>query len=174
MASFASWIHQLPEIRRRLADLETPVVDRASIEKLFGVRRRRAIQLMHRFGGFQAGRTFLIDRNELIDALGRFDPADADREVSRRKKVVAEVERSKALFPARKVRISVPLRVLDNRMVDLPPTVQLQPGELRIEFHGTEDLLRQLFELSQSIVNDLERFQALCEMPVRRQATYSN
>jgi hypothetical protein len=52
--------------------------------------------------------------------------------------------------------------VRNNKLSDLPPGVQLRAGELRIEFHGTEDLLRQLFELSQAIVNDYERFEELC------------
>jgi hypothetical protein len=36
-------------------------------------------------------------------------------------------------------------------------------GQLRIEFHGTEDLLRQMFELSQAIANDYEKFEEICE-----------
>ena len=36
-------------------------------------------------------------------------------------------------------------------------------GELRIEFFGTEDLLRHLFDLSQAIVHDYRRFEALTE-----------
>src|SRR2546423_901799 len=44
--------------------------DRAAIERLFGVRRRRAIQLMSAFGGgYIVGKTFLIWRRELIASL---------------------------------------------------------------------------------------------------------
>jgi hypothetical protein len=48
-------------------------------------------------------------------------------------------------------------------MRDLPAGIHLQPGELRIEFFGAEDLLRQLFELSQAMVNDYGRFQEAVE-----------
>ena len=48
-------------------------------------------------------------------------------------------------------------------MKDLPAGIHLQPGELRIEFFGAEDLLRHLFELSQAMVNDFGRFQAAVE-----------
>ena len=41
--------------------------------------------------------------------------------------------------------------------------IHLQPGELRIEFYGAEDLLRHLFELSQAMVNDFARFQSAIE-----------
>jgi hypothetical protein len=46
---------------------------------------------------------------------------------------------------------------------DLPAGVHLRPGELRIEFFGTEDLLRHLFELSKVIAGDFVRFHALIE-----------
>ena len=42
--------------------MEVPVIDRAVFERIFGVRRRRAIQLMHYFGGFQSSQAYLIDR----------------------------------------------------------------------------------------------------------------
>ena len=43
------------------------------------------------------------------------------------------------------------------------PGVHLQPGELRIEFNGTEDLLQRLYELSQAIVNDYQTFEEICK-----------
>jgi hypothetical protein len=48
--------------------------------------------------------------------------------------------------------------------------IHLQPGELRIEFYGAEDLLRHLFELSQAMVNDFARFQSAIEedVPIAR------
>ncbi len=60
--------------------MEVPVVDRAVFERLFGVRRRRAIQLMHFFGGYQAGRTFLLDRLQL---MGQLEPLQAGAEYAR-------------------------------------------------------------------------------------------
>jgi hypothetical protein len=47
MPAKPSWILQLPKIQTELEALDLPVVDRACFEKLFGVRRRRAIQFMH-------------------------------------------------------------------------------------------------------------------------------
>jgi len=60
-------------------------------------------------------------------------------------------------------RIAIPAP-RDARTVEtLPAGIHLKPGELRIEFYGTEDLLRHLFELSQAILNDYKRFQGLVE-----------
>jgi hypothetical protein len=53
-----AWILELPRIQATLEALNTPVMDRACLQNLFGVGRRRAIQLMYKFGGYQTGRTF--------------------------------------------------------------------------------------------------------------------
>ena len=71
-----TWLLRLPEIREELSAMKVPVVDRAIFERLFGVRRRRAIQLLHFFDGYQSGRTFLIDRLALIEQLA---PLEASR-----------------------------------------------------------------------------------------------
>ena len=51
MPAKAMWLLQIPEILSQLETFDVPVVDRAIVERLFGLRRRRAIELMHRFGG---------------------------------------------------------------------------------------------------------------------------
>jgi hypothetical protein len=164
MPSKPTWILELPRIQKVLEELDAPVVDRAGIERIFGVRRRRAIQLMHKFGGYQAGRTFLVERSKVIRILQRIARGRAyEWELARREKLADEIEKVKRLLPGRQVRIMVPAEALQNRIADLPPGVYLQPGELRIEFHGTEDLLRQLFELGQAIMNDYKKFEAICE-----------
>ena len=51
------WLLRIPEIVQALQALPVPVVDRFMVERLFGVRRRRAITLMQEFGAYQSGRT---------------------------------------------------------------------------------------------------------------------
>ena len=60
------WLLRLPEIRTELEALPAPVIDRAMIEQIFGVRRRRALQLMQYFGGWQSGQACLVDRLDLL------------------------------------------------------------------------------------------------------------
>ena len=74
-----------------------------------------------------------------------------------------ELERTRRLAPARRVRIDTAADVRERILKDLPAGIHLQPGELRIEFFGAEDLLRHLFELAQAMVNDYARFQAAVE-----------
>jgi hypothetical protein len=164
MPAQPQWLLRLPEIIGEFEKIDLPIVDRAVFEKVFGVRRRRAIQLMHYFGGHQVGRTFIIDRKTLLDQLrGWKGSENFEHEQARRLRVVEELDRLRKLAPSRKVRIQVPSEARDNRLADLPAGIHLKPGELRIEFFGTEDLLRHLFELSQAIVNDYQRFERICE-----------
>ena len=84
------WLLHLPRIIGELCRLPVPVLDRAVIEKLFGLKRRQAIQLP-RFGGYQAGRTFLVDRQELLDQLEAIRDGETFRyEQRRRRRLVAE------------------------------------------------------------------------------------
>ena len=85
MPAKALWLLQIPEIVSLLETFDVPGVDRALIERLFGLRRRRAIELLHRFGGYQAGRTFLIDRRLLIEHLRRLAEGEEFQTESRRK-----------------------------------------------------------------------------------------
>ena len=81
----------LPRIIEELRRLPVPVLDRAVIEKLFGLKRRQAIQLLHRFGGYQAGRIFLVDRQELVEQLEAIrDGETFSYEQRRRRRLVAE------------------------------------------------------------------------------------
>ena len=50
---------------------------------------------MHQFGGYQSGRTFLIERVKLLRLLRRMARGDYQWELARRTKLVAEIERTK-------------------------------------------------------------------------------
>ena len=119
---------------------------------------------MQYFGGYKVGQTLLLDRGKLIARLEAIQGGAAfEHEQQRKTRILDELERARRLAPARKVRIAVAPDVHERVVADLPTGVHLRPGELRIEFFGTEDLLRHLFELSQAIVNDYQRFEALVE-----------
>lgn len=162
MPAKASWIVELPRILETLETFPAPVLDRTCIEQIFRVRRRRAIELMHRFGGYQAGQTLLVERSALLRSLRRFLDGDYRWEAGRRRRLAAELARARQLLPGQRVRLPVPPEVLAHRMADLPAGVSLQAGELRVRFRAAEDLLQQLFDLSRAILNDYEGFEALC------------
>jgi hypothetical protein len=141
-----------------------PVIDRASLEQLLHLSRRQAIRLMHRFGASQAGRTFIISRESLITQLHTVrDSGTYGRQAQRARRLTDHLNEARRTLPGRRVQIPAAPNVKDHEMKDLPAGIHLRPGELRIEFSQPDDLLRQLYELSQAILNDYARFQAALE-----------
>jgi hypothetical protein len=108
---------------------------------------------------YQAGRTFLIERNRLVgelDAIGSSD--EYKQEMTRHEKLTTSVVKLQRERRAKEVRIEVSAEVFDNRMATLPESVHLEPGKLEIEFSGSQDLLAKLFALSQAAANDYDGF----------------
>ena len=164
MPAKAAWLLQIPEIVSQLETFDVPVVDRAIIERLFGLRRRQAIELLHRFGGYQAGRTFLVDRRILMEHLRRLaEGEDFQMESRRKERLDHAVDQLRRHHEAARVRIPVPPDVQSLNVAGLSAGVALEPGHLEIEFSGAEDLLAKLYELSQAASNDFDRFRAAAE-----------
>lgn len=159
-----AWLLKIPQIVAMLESFDVPVVDRAVIEHLFGLRRRQAIELLHRLGGYQAGKTFLVDRHLLIEHLQRWASGEEfERESRRRERLDHAVDEMRRCHAAARVRIPVPGDVYNRKLADLSAGVALQPGHLHVEFSGAEELLGKLFELAQVASNDYDRFRATVE-----------
>ena len=156
----AQWLLRVPEILDELAALDVPVVDRAVCERLFRVRRRRAIDLIRWFGGYQAGRTFLVDRAKMAAQLEQIrDSPDYKMEWQRKEKLAEKLEAIRRSQTGARVTIPVKVEVLGHRLPDLPAGVGLSAGALHIEFETPEELLGKLFALAQAIANDYEAFE---------------
>jgi hypothetical protein len=158
------WFDRLPGILAAIKNLPGAELDRSVFEAVFAVGRRQAIYLMGQFGARKAGQTFICNRSKVISKLERMHD-DYLAEEERKARVFAELEVARRLAPARRIRIETAQDVCQRRLGDLPAGIHLKPGELRIEFLGTEDLLRHLYELSQAITNDYAQFAARCEEP---------
>jgi len=170
VAAKPRWWQHIPEIRQVLADVNLPVIDRAAVERLFGLRRRQAIELMNRFGGYQAGRTFVISREQVIAALDAIaDGGEFRLELGRRERLATSLEKIQRTRQAEAVRIPVLPEVFGSRIEALEPGVQLRPGKLEIEFAGPEDLLRKLFSLAQAVSNDYTAFERMAVGGARRE-----
>jgi len=162
MPAKKTWLLRLPEIRKELSAMQVPVVDRAIFERLFGVRRRRAIQLLHYFNGYQSGRTFLIDRLSLIEQLVPLqDSADFALEQRRRERLVESLNRLRRLRAGASVKI--PVKPTGQQDTGLPPGVQFESGLLRVGFTDVIDLLTKLYTLCQAAAADFEGFRAAAE-----------
>ena len=162
MPAKPEWLLRLPEIRAELEHLAVPIVDRAGIERIFGLKRRRAIELMHEFGGYQAGRTFLVDRARLLEALHSLESReDYVVEKRRRERLRDVVEASREHLILTRVQIPVHAAAVRPSLDRLAPGVFLIPGMLSIEFRHPIELLEKLYSLAQAISHDFERFEEL-------------
>ncbi|MGD0359285.1 MAG: hypothetical protein ABSC93_00355 [Bryobacteraceae bacterium] len=160
MPAKAQWLLHVPEILAELSALDVPVVDRAVCERLFRLRRRRAIDLIRGFGGYQAGRTFLVDRPKLVAQLEQIrDSPDFKMEWHRKERLAERLEAMRRLQAGTRVAIAVEPATLYQRLPDLPAGVGLSPGALHIQFGSSEELLSKLFALAQAIANDYEAFE---------------
>ncbi len=150
-----TWLERVPDILAELNEPSSPpFLDRPAVELLFGLRRRQAITLMHRLGGYQVGKTFLVDRAGVIAFLTR--PATfqaADHASERKRRLLEHLATARRDWSARKIRIPA----LPQPGPCLPEGVELQPGELKIRFEQPIDLLQKLFALSEALTQDYER-----------------
>src|SRR5450759_4892984 len=131
MPARAEWLLRVPEILAELRGIDVPVLDRATIQRLFNFQRRRAIQFMHAEGGYQAGHSFLVDRMRLITQLEVLrDGDDFHQESRRRVRLEETLERVRRHAVAARVKIAVEPAVLDTRINALPAGIRLEPGSL--------------------------------------------
>src|SRR5882724_5591445 len=123
------WYQQFPTALAMIRTFPAPVVDRAGLETLLHVSRRAAIRLMHRFGGYQAGRTFLIAREDLLRQLEAIQKGDPYQWESRRRERLDHALQ-------KKIVIQVTSGVEGRKLLNLPPGVELERRRLEIRFES--------------------------------------
>ena len=101
----------------------------------------------------------MIERDSLIQKLVSLQTSDeVTAQLRRHQRVrVALQQRRASLHLA---RISLPQPTI-GALSRLPPSIQLAPGHLAIQFSGAIDLLTQLTELSTAIGEDFDTFEGL-------------
>jgi hypothetical protein len=150
MARKSEWLVRIPEALDLLTAFPAPVIDRAGLERVLGIQRRVAIRLMHQFGGYQAGRTFLIDRSTLISGLREVYTSGAFHYERRRwLRVSRELEEARKTYKARQIPIPAPDDHFQSRIV-------LERGRLEIRFETAIELLQSLVELAKAVSDDFE------------------
>ena len=173
------WLQHLPDILAEVRSLSVPVLDRASVEILFGVGPRRAQQILAHLaktsadtgGGaaLQVGRGLVLPRELALHALERLA---ADPEVGQARTHAEQVAQTiadrQAAAALRPVRIATASDIRTRRGASLPPTLRLRPGRLEVDFLDLEDLLSQLAELGFAIAHDRDRWRGEIESPAER------
>jgi len=142
-----TYIHKLAEILAAARSPKPiPFFRRRDIEALFGLKKRQAVNLMHRIGAVRVSRELAVAKRDLVAWLEQMieDPSVAI-ELRRHKRVIDHIVELKAETAARAVKIVLP----DPKpSVELPDGVSLQPGLLTISFENDQQLLERLFLLA--------------------------
>ena len=156
------WMRHIPEAIATLRHLDAPVLDRAILGRLLHLQPRQSLRLMQAWGAQPAGGALLLDHASLLSRLEAIAQGDEFRwETRRRARLAERLEEARQDQAARQISVSVPRAVLEHTLDDLSAGIHLAPGQLRIEFNGTEELLRKLIELAQAISRDFVRFDGL-------------
>ena len=154
-----AWFHQLDEILATLRRMEYSHLDRLAVQRLFGVRERRARQIMAGLPALQVGNAVAVERQALIQRLECTVAGERFQwEITRRARLVEDLDRTRRQLAGRRVRLPAATDVRDRSISELASGIELRPGELHIQFYGAEDLAAKLFELSQAMANDWQAF----------------
>jgi hypothetical protein len=158
------WLGRVADIKAQVSQLTTPVLDRRTIEHLFGVRRRRANELIASLVGFESSNVYLIDREALVAASRRTaESGAAVFEAARRQKIADQLISLDSLARARSV--TLPVRPAESGTARLPSGITVLSGKLTVEFDSAEQLFARMYELAQTAAVDFERARILLEPP---------
>lgn len=156
------WYRKLPYIIEELRKQPLPYVDRATVEFLLGVSRRRAQQILapcvlER----RAGVNGLADRETLITRLERIAEGDEGAyEIERRRKVANLIENLRQQWITQpQLLVEAPTTVVNQEFENLPAGVRLEPGRITVEFAEPQHGLEKLLALAMAISNDFDLFE---------------
>jgi hypothetical protein len=154
------WLERVPAVLDFLADPEAPaLLDRRTIEELLGVRRRRAIVILHQCKAARRRGELQAPRESVVAFLKSQDhEATLSRERARQQQV------AEALGQARRElalpRISLPRPQTTLTLAGLPPGIHLTHGNLSVDFTTAQDLVNKLFSVAQAFAHDYEGLEA--------------
>jgi hypothetical protein len=163
MPAKPAWYSKIDEVVAHLQTQSRPFVDRATIEFLLGVGRRRAQQILAPCITERVGANGLADRNQVIERLRQLAQGDNGYYERRRRRRVADVLDSlrRERMEKPQLLVEAPLRVIDQKFQDLPPGVHLEIGRITVEFDQPRQALEKLLALAMAIGNDFRRFEQM-------------
>ncbi len=153
-----TWFRRIPALLATLQAENAPQeLTRREIEELFGVRRRRAILLLHRCGASRRGLDLIATRDSVVAYLEQQWNEEAAASIAAQERQVAETlaEARRALtLPT--IPLPPPKKLSAITFAGLPADIQLTRSELSLTFSSAQDLIEKLFTLAQAFANDYE------------------
>jgi len=158
-----SWFSKIDSVVSQLQAQSRPFVDRATVEFLLGVGRRRAQQILAPCITDRVGSNGLADREQLIARLRRLAEGDDGYYERRRRHKVAHTigQLRQERLETPRVLVEAPLRVVDQSFADLPPGVHVSAGRITVDFDEPRQALEKLLALAMAIGNEFDRFERL-------------
>lgn len=155
------WILDLDRICNDIAALPRTLVERNDIERILGVGRRRAQQILEGCSTDQVGASSLTTPDALISHLRGLASGKAVHYEGRRRHKVAQVlaQLQSEWTGQPRVLIEAPTRIVNQQMASLPDGVELAPGQLTVRFTSAPEGLEKLLALAMAIGNDLDAFE---------------
>ena len=155
-----TYIHKLEGILAEACSPKPiPFFRRRDIEALFGLKKRQAVNLMHRIGAVRVSSELAVEQRDLVRWLERMisDPSVAV-EQRRQEAVIDRIVELKAETAARAIKIVLPDRA---PCVALPDGVSLRPGLLTVAFDNEQQLLERLFLLARVLATQPQFLRSL-------------
>lgn len=162
------YAHRLAEGIETLAAMTADWIDRRTLQEILGVSKWTAWRIFRQCGARDGpGGSLVCRRQDLIRQLqalaqdGRFTA-----EIARRRRLEQYLD-SMTQYASRSrkevARNQAACDLLASRFSNLPPGVDLQPGELRIRFSGTGDFLQKFGAVVYALSNDYEKISDFIE-----------
>jgi|SRR5581483_514057 len=158
-----TWCGHLADVIQELQALPYPWVDRPTLERLLGVRRRRAQQILQPCVHQQVGTNGVADRQELIAHLQRLASGESSYyERRRRERLARTLSRLNQAWTERsQTFVEAPTSIVNQQLANLPAGVLLRPGEIVVHFSTPVQALEKLLAIAMAAGNDLDGFERL-------------
>jgi hypothetical protein len=159
-----TWCGHLDEITEQLSALPDRWVDRATLELILRIGRRRAQQILAPCITRQIGANGLADRRVLLDHLRRLAARKTTvyYERQRRRRLGEHIEAlRKSWLEQPRVLVAAPVSVVNSDLAGLPAGVSIAPGQIIVQFATPTEALEKLLALAMAIGNDQHGFEQL-------------
>ena len=161
------WYDRLEEIIGQIENLPEPFLDRATLEFLLGIGRRRAQQILQPLVRRTLGKNGLAAKQDVIAHLRHLAAGEtAVFEKKRRQRLSAILDQLHAEARQPRVLVEAPTTIVNQELDSLPPGVHLAPGRILIEaFRTPEEAHQKLLALAMAMANDPLGFAARITVP---------
>lgn len=162
------WYDRLQSVIEHLEKLPDPFIDRATLESLLGIGRRRAQQILQPLVRRTLGKNGLAAKEDLIAHLRHLAGGDAAYfETQRRQRLHAildDLHRRAQEQP--RVMVEAPTAIVNQELESLPPGVHLSAGHIQIDgFRTSDEAKAKLLALILAMGNDPDGFDARITVP---------